>query len=108
MGKALIFIFGNNDLIPLIPFMKKLPLALIYLRLAIGLLIIPLVIYRTPYYPTIAVTLLIFGVLSDIFDGIIARKYQVSTPQLRRMDSTIDQIFFICFSVATYIQCPDF
>ena len=56
----------------------------------------------------VAITLLSIGLLSDIFDGIIARKLQVSTQKLRRLDSTVDQIFFICVAVATYLQCPSF
>ncbi|HLV46549.1 MAG TPA: CDP-alcohol phosphatidyltransferase family protein, partial [Flavobacterium sp.] len=42
------------------------------------------------------------------FDGIIARQLNISTPKLRRLDSTIDQLFFISVAIATYIQCPDF
>ena len=46
--------------------------------------------------------------LSDIFDGIIARRQGVSTEKLRRLDSSIDQIFFVCVALATYLQCPSF
>jgi phosphatidylglycerophosphate synthase len=43
-----------------------------------------------------------------VFDGIIARKYNVSTQKLRRLDSTVDQVFFIAFAIAAYLQCPVF
>ncbi|MNI58085.1 hypothetical protein D3C73_1131800 [compost metagenome] len=46
--------------------------------------------------------------LTDVFDGIIARKLNISSEKLRRLDSSIDQVFFISVAVATYIQCPDF
>ena len=59
-------------------------------------------------YKIFAITLLSVGLLTDIFDGIIARQLNISTQRLRRLDSTIDQIFFISVAVATYIQCPDF
>lgn len=88
--------------------MQKLPLALLYLRLAIGCVIIVFSILQLEYYSFIAVLLLSIGLLTDIFDGIIARKYNVSSEKLRRLDSTIDQFFFIAFTVATYIQCPEF
>ncbi|MEO8855317.1 MAG: CDP-alcohol phosphatidyltransferase family protein, partial [Ginsengibacter sp.] len=45
---------------------------------------------------------------TDIFDGIIARKLNISSQKLRRLDSSIDQVFFISVAIATYIQCPDF
>ena len=88
--------------------MKKIPLFLIYSRLVVGLGIIPLSICKVDNYKIYAVILLTVGLLSDVFDGIIARKLNVSSETLRRLDSSIDQIFFICVAVATYIQCPSF
>ena len=88
--------------------MQKLPIVLLYSRIAIGCVIIVFSILQLEYYSFIAVLLLSIGLLTDIFDGIIARKYNVSSDKLRRLDSTIDQFFFIAFTVATYIQCPEF
>jgi phosphatidylglycerophosphate synthase len=88
--------------------MNKIPITLIFARLAIGLIIIWMSILRVNHYSVYAVILLSIGLLTDIFDGIIARKLNISTQTLRRLDSTIDQVFFISFAVATYIQCPDF
>jgi len=90
------------------PFMKNIPLVLIYSRLLIGFAIILLSIFQTAYYPFLAITLLSVGLLTDIFDGIIARRLNISSEKLRRLDSGIDQVFFISVAVATYIQCPDF
>ncbi len=88
--------------------MNKIPIALIYSRLVIGFAILLFSFLHIPHYTFIAITLLTLGLLSDIFDGIIARKLNISTQRLRRLDSTIDQIFFIAVVVATYIQCPSF
>jgi len=88
--------------------LAKLPLILIYTRLALGFLLISLSISNITNYPTIAVALTIFGLLTDIFDGIIARKLGVSSQRLRRFDSSVDQVFFISVAIATYIQCPEF
>lgn len=88
--------------------MKRIPIAFILLRLIIGPLIIILSLQQVANYSLIAITLLAIGLLTDIFDGIIARRLNVSTQQLRRLDSTIDQIFFISVAIATYIQCQDF
>jgi phosphatidylglycerophosphate synthase len=86
----------------------KIPIALIYLRFILGFVIIACSYYHINNYGVVAILLLSIGLLSDIFDGIIARKLNISTQKLRRLDSTIDQIFFICVGVATYIQCPQF
>ncbi len=88
--------------------MKKIPLVLIFSRLAIGLTVILLSLKNIDNYRFVAILLLSIGLLTDIFDGIIARRLNVSTETLRRLDSTIDQVFFISFAIATYIQCPDF
>jgi phosphatidylglycerophosphate synthase len=86
----------------------KIPITLIYLRFFLGFIIIAFSYYHINNYATIAIVLLSIGLLSDVFDGIIARKLNISSEKLRRLDSTIDQIFFICVGIATYIQCPQF
>lgn len=88
--------------------MTKLPYALIYARLILGVLIVLLGELNISNYPIIAVSLLTLGVFTDIFDGIIARKLGDSTSKLRRLDSTVDQVFFVLVVVATYRQCPAF
>ncbi|MNK61796.1 CDP-alcohol phosphatidyltransferase [compost metagenome] len=90
------------------PFMKNIPIALIYSRLLIGFAIVLLSIFQVTHYVVLAIVLLSVGLLTDVFDGIIARKLNISSEKLRRLDSSIDQVFFISVAVATYIQCPDF
>lgn len=85
-----------------------IPKSLIICRLLIGFVIIILSVLQIPGYSIIAVILLSIGLLTDIFDGIIARRLHISTQSLRRLDSSVDQIFFICVAIATYIQCPLF
>lgn len=88
--------------------MKKLPVALIYARLLLGLTILFLSVIDSSNFIYSSITLLTIGLLTDIFDGIIARQLKVSTQQLRRLDSSIDQVFFISVAVATYLQRPEF
>jgi phosphatidylglycerophosphate synthase len=88
--------------------MTAIPTLLIYSRLAIGLIILVLSGMQIDYYTMIAVSLLTIGLLTDIFDGIIARQFQVSTQKLRRLDSAIDQVFFLAVAVATFMQCLEF
>ena len=75
--------------------MKRLPLALILFRAALA-----------PALPLLAraggasarpwlATLLVAGLLSDVFDGIVARRVGVSTVALRRLDSRVDLFFWL-------------
>jgi phosphatidylglycerophosphate synthase len=52
--------------------MKKFPFILICTRLLLGALLVPLSYLQINHYPTIAVIFLTAGLLSDIFDGILA------------------------------------
>ncbi|CAD0225503.1 CDP-alcohol phosphatidyltransferase [Chryseobacterium sp. JV274] len=87
---------------------SKIPTILIFSRLIIGFIIISLSLIKIENYKIIIVILLSLGLLTDIFDGIIARYLNVSTQKLRRLDSAVDQIFFISVGVSAYIQCPEF
>ena len=87
---------------------NKIPIALIYLRLFIAPVIILSSAIHINHYATVAIVLLSVGLVTDIFDGIIARRLNISTQRLRRLDSTVDQVFFIAVAIATYIQCPAF
>jgi len=87
---------------------NKIPIALIYSRLLIGLLLVGLSYYHAPHYGTVAVALLVVGVLTDVFDGIVARQLGISTQRLRRLDSTVDQVFWLLVVLATYLACPRF
>ncbi|HEY7987188.1 MAG TPA: CDP-alcohol phosphatidyltransferase family protein [Methylophilaceae bacterium] len=71
----------------------KIPLALTLLRAFLA----PVMVILALYHPTQVG----FGVcvvaafLSDLFDGIIARKLGIATPNLRRADSIADSIFYL-------------
>ncbi len=47
-----------------------------------------------------------FGLLTDIFDGIIARKQNSSTESLRRLDSQVDMIFWVSIGVSAWLLYP--
>ncbi len=48
----------------------------------------------------------ILAILSDIFDGILARRWQVSTPRLRQADSWADIWLFLCLALCTWLVYP--
>ncbi len=87
---------------------NSIPKILIFSRLIIGFIILLLGFLKITYFKEIIVFLLVIGLLTDIFDGIIARKLNISTQLLRRLDSSVDQIFFISVIITSYIICPSF
>jgi len=44
--------------------------------------------------------------LSDVFDGVIARRLDVATPSLRRLDSAADTLFYIACAFAAWRLYP--
>jgi len=73
--------------------MKKIPFLLIYSRIVIALVIIFLAWLKVDNYSFIITILILVGLFTDIFDGIIARKLYVSTEKLRIWDSNVDMFF---------------
>ena len=61
----------------------------------IGIIIGILALYKIENYSIWIVILMILGLITDIFDGIIARKLNVSTEKLRIWDSNVDQFFWL-------------
>jgi len=87
---------------------KQIPIALIYSRLVFAALIILLAIQQPAHYRLLINVLLVTGLLTDVFDGIIARSLKISTVKLRRLDSIVDQVFWISALVAAYLICSTF
>jgi CDP-diacylglycerol--glycerol-3-phosphate 3-phosphatidyltransferase len=71
----------------------RIPLALTALRA----LLAPIVIALALAWPAPAAfgACLVAAFLSDVFDGIVARRLGVATPGLRRLDSLADSIFYL-------------
>ncbi|EOR07787.1 CDP-alcohol phosphatidyltransferase family protein [Acinetobacter sp. ANC 3926] len=90
------------------PLKYQIPTLLVYSRLLLGFLIVVVTLLRPSFYHLYTVVFLTLGLMSDIFDGIIARHLGVSDEKLRRLDSNIDQIFFICAIASIYLQQPVF
>jgi CDP-diacylglycerol--glycerol-3-phosphate 3-phosphatidyltransferase len=85
--------------------MSAVPLSLTTLRLALGPLTIAFALSRQPHFAY--APLLLVGMLSDIFDGVIARRLGVAHPWLRRLDSATDIVFYSCIFVTTCLVAGD-
>lgn len=68
----------------------------------------PVVILLALYWPSAWAfgACLTVAFLSDIFDGIIARRLDIATPGLRRLDSAADTIFYLAVLVAIWHLYP--
>lgn len=75
--------------------MKNIPFLLIYSRILFGILIGLLAFLKMSHYAEWIVTFMVIGLLTDVFDGIIARKMGVSSEKLRIWDSGVDQFFWL-------------
>lgn len=87
--------------------MKKLPYLLILSRFLSALMILYLGYFVGEKARIAILILMYFGLFTDIFDGIIARKVGVSSEKLRRMDSQIDLIFWLSLGFASYFLNPE-
>jgi len=84
--------------------MKRLfPFLLTTLRLLLGP--IALVCALTNFPRWIYLPVLITATLSDIYDGILARRFGVATPALRRYDSITDVIYYLFILAVAWRLC---
>jgi CDP-diacylglycerol---glycerol-3-phosphate 3-phosphatidyltransferase len=81
--------------------MSRIPIALTTFRLLLGpfaLACALMGVSRVVYLP-----ILVLGTLSDIYDGVLARRFRVATPFLRRYDSATDVAYHLFILVVVWI-----
>lgn len=85
--------------------MNKLPFMLIWSRIILGAFIPVIALmgatndFDAAHY---ILTMIIVGIITDIFDGVIARRLQVDTPKLRIWDSNVDLFFWLSATATTF------
>jgi CDP-diacylglycerol---glycerol-3-phosphate 3-phosphatidyltransferase len=82
---------------------RHLPFSLTSLRLLLGPIALACALAGVTRF--IYLPILIAATLSDIFDGILARKFGVATPALRRYDSITDIIYYLFILAVAWILC---
>ena len=80
---------------------KGIPYLLIFARLLFACIFLSLTV-SSFHSKGIILFLMYAGILSDIFDGIVARKLNVSSQNLRLLDTFVDLLFYI--SLFAYIN----
>lgn len=53
------------------------------------------------------VAMMVAGIVSDIYDGVLARRWGTSTPRLRRFDSNTDTLFWGCAGMVAVLLHPE-
>lgn len=87
--------------------MKTIPYLLIATRFCLAPVILLSAYFKGEESRFLILSLMYFGLLTDIFDGIIARKVGVSSEKLRRLDSQTDLIFWLSLGFAAYFLNPE-
>lgn len=85
----------------------NLPKALILFRFLLAPVILGLAHFMGSASKPIILTLMYLGLISDILDGIIARKQNISSSNLRRLDSQADMCFWLSIAIATWLLYPE-
>ena len=75
-------------------------LALTWFRLALAPVLVGIGMSRGAGW--MAASALVLGFLSDILDGVVARGHGASTADLRRLDSTVDTIFYLAVAFCAW------
>jgi phosphatidylglycerophosphate synthase len=83
----------------------RLSLALTLLRLALAPALV--VLARTGAPGLLLAAALVAGFVSDVLDGVVARRAGVVTPFLRRLDSSVDTVFYLGVAYAAWHRHPD-
>ena len=87
-------------------FKTKIPMMLISLRFLLAPVILATAFFFHEKGTAAIVVMMYVGLLSDIFDGIIARYYKVATAKLRRLDSQVDMIFWMAIGISAWMLFP--
>ena len=87
--------------------MKAIPYILIALRFILAPVLLSLSYFIGEKSRLIILVLMYLGLITDIFDGIIARKAGVSSEKLRRLDSQTDLVFWLSLGFAAYFLNTD-
>ncbi|MBB1178203.1 CDP-alcohol phosphatidyltransferase family protein [Pseudomonas sp. FW305-3-2-15-E-TSA4] len=85
--------------------MRRLPWALVIFRLVAAPALLGLALIG-PSAAITAAILLSLAVLSDILDGVIARRLDCVTPNLRLWDSRADVVFWLGAAIALILMHP--
>jgi phosphatidylglycerophosphate synthase len=84
---------------------RRAALALTWFRFALAPVLVGIGVGRRAGW--VAAAVLVAGFLTDVFDGVVARSHGASTSDLRRLDSTVDTIFYLAVAFCAWRLYPE-
>lgn len=87
--------------------MKRFPYILIAFRFLLAPVMLLLGYFYQTQYRKLVVVLLFLGLISDVLDGIIARKQNIASAKMRRLDSQTDMIFWLSAGFTAWFMWPE-
>jgi phosphatidylglycerophosphate synthase len=84
---------------------KYIPVSLTSVRLALGPIALACALTHVPRIWFVPI--LVAGLLSDIYDGVLARRWHCDTAGVRLFDSMADTFFYACVGVAMWVGRPE-
>lgn len=84
----------------------RIPAVLVSFRAALGPVVVLVSMARSPSAGAFLAALIVMALLSDIFDGVLARLWEVDTENLRRWDTRADTFFYLCVLIAVLLRHP--
>ncbi|HEV3458252.1 MAG TPA: CDP-alcohol phosphatidyltransferase family protein [Thermoanaerobaculia bacterium] len=85
--------------------MRKLPVGLVVLRGLLGPMI--LVACLQGWSSSWTIGMLAVAFVSDVLDGVVARRLEVATARLRLADSLTDTFFYLCVAIGCFLAYPE-
>lgn len=86
---------------------NSIPWLLIGWRAACAPILLALAALDRPWSGAACAAVLSSGVLSDIFDGVVARRLGVATPGVRTLDSRVDVLFWVSVAASVLLLRPE-
>lgn len=80
---------------------------LVWCRAALAMLVLLVALFRLPFAQVLIAWSIPIAIVSDVFDGILARRFGSSTERLRRLDSQIDLFYWSSLLIAMMLLIPD-
>lgn len=80
--------------------LRHIPAALVFSRLLAGPVLLWAALAGAGGFWLVGILVYVF--LSDVFDGVLARRLQVVTARLRVADSWVDTLFYACVALAVW------
>ncbi|HEX7287553.1 MAG TPA: CDP-alcohol phosphatidyltransferase family protein [Candidatus Angelobacter sp.] len=84
----------------------RIPAVMVSFRAALGPVVLLVSLARSPSAGAFLAALIVMALLSDIYDGVLARLWDVDTEDLRRWDTRADTFFYLCVLIAVLVRHP--